>query len=129
MIRFEVLSGKQAGSVWSARRFPVTIGRSRPSNFQAQEDGVWDRHLRIEFDPQSGLVLHPFPDALVSVNDEPVRETVLHNGDIISLGALRLRFSLSDTVQRGLGLRETLTWLGIAAITLAQIFIIYRLLP
>ncbi len=129
MIRFEVLSGTQAGAVWSARRFPVTIGRAKSANFHAEEPGLWDRHVRIEFDPKSGLVMHPFPDALVSVNDEPVQEAILRNGDIISLGGLRLRFSLSDTVQRGLAWREALTWIGIAAITLAQVALIYRLLP
>ena len=59
---------------------------------------------------------------------QPVSRAVLRNGDTIDLGGARLQFWLSDTTQRGLRFREWLTWAGIAAVTLAQVALIYWLI-
>ena len=69
------------------------------------------------------------PEALTSVNGTGVRETVLRNGDIISIGALRLQFWLAETRQLGLGWREWLTWAGIGLVSLAQVALVYWLKP
>ena len=128
MIQLKILSGKKAGTAWVARRFPVRIGRSAAADLQLEEDGVWDQHLRLDFNPAVGLVLTAQPDALASVNGQLVEQTVLRNGDAIDIGSSRMQFWLSETRQAGLRLREGLTWAAIAAISLGQIALIYWLL-
>jgi len=128
MIQLKILSGKKAGTAWVARRFPVRIGRSAAADLQLEEDGVWDQHLRLDFNPAVGLVLTAQPDALASVNGQLVEQTVLRNGDAIEIGSSRMQFWLSETRQAGLRLREGLTWAAIAAISLGQIALIYWLL-
>ena len=128
MVQLKVLSGKQAGTIWVARRFPVRIGRSASSDFHLEEAGVWDEHLQLGFNPAEGIVLNAQPNALAFVNGQPVSQTVLRNGDAIEIGSLKMQFWLSETRQAGLRFREGLTWAGIAAISLSQVGLIYWLL-
>ena len=128
MIQFSILSGKKAGTSWVARRFPVRIGRAAGSDLRIEEPGVWDQHLQVDFILADGFVLSAQANALATVNTQPVQETVLRNGDLIEAGSLKLQFWLSETRQTGLGLRESLTWVAVAAISLAQIALIYWLL-
>ena len=128
MVQLKVLSGKKAGTAWVARRFPVRIGRSSAADLQLEESGVWDQHLQLDFDPVEGIVLSAQPDALATVNGQPVHQTILRNGDTIDIGSLKMQFWLSETRQAELRLREGLTWAGIAAISFGQIGLIYWLL-
>jgi hypothetical protein len=128
MVQLKILSGKKAGAVWTARRFPVRIGRAANAELRLEEEGVWERHLVLQLRRADGFVLTTEPDALATVNGEPIQEAVLRNGDSIEAGALRLQFWLSETRQFGLGFRETLTWVGIALVCLVQVALIYCLL-
>jgi hypothetical protein len=128
MFQLKVLSGKKAGFVWVARRFPVRIGRAAAANLQLEESGVWDQHLQLDLIPGEGIVLSAQPNALASVNGQPVHRTVLRNGDAIDIGSLRMQFWLGEARQAGLRFREGLTWAGIAAISLGQVGLIYWLL-
>jgi pSer/pThr/pTyr-binding forkhead associated (FHA) protein len=129
MVQLRILTGKQAGSTHAARRFPVRIGRSASSHLRAEEDGVWNDHAELHIKPREGFFLQSIGDTLTAVNDRPLQEaTLLRNGDIMQLGALRLQFWLAATRQRPLWLRESLTWLGLALISLSQIALIYLLL-
>ena len=128
MVQLKVLTGKKAGTAWVARRFPVRIGRSSAADLQLEESGVWDQHLQLDFHPAEGIVLSAQPNALATVNGQPVQQALLRNGDAIAIGSMRLQFWLSETRQGGLRIREGLTWAGIAAISLGQICLIYWLL-
>jgi len=128
MVQLKVLSGKKAGTVWVARRFPVRIGRSADADLQLEENGVWDQHLQLDFSLGEGFVLSAQPNALVSVNGQAVRQSLLRNGDAIDIGSIRMQFWLGETRQTGLRFREGLTWAGIAAVTLGQVGLIYWLL-
>lgn len=128
MVQLKILSGKMAGTVWTARRFPVRVGRAASADLRLEEDGVWDQHIVLQFRRTEGFVVTAQADALAAVNGEPVQEAALRNGDSIELGALKLQFWLSETSQSGLGLRETLTWLGIVLVCLGQVALIYWLL-
>jgi len=128
MVQLKVLTGKKAGSAHVARRFPVQIGRSAKAQLQLEEDGVWNEHLRLDFNPGDGFVLSAHEDALATVNTKPFRQTVLRNGDLIQIGSSKLQFWLSETRQFSLGLREWLLWSGIAIISMGQIALIYLLL-
>ena len=128
MVQFRILSGKKAGTVWVARRFPVRIGRAASASLQLEDEGVWEEHLRVDFKPKQGFVLRREPDALATVNDEAIDQTVLKNGDMVGIGALKLQFWLAPVRQRGLWFREWLTWFAITAISLGQVGVIYFLL-
>jgi pSer/pThr/pTyr-binding forkhead associated (FHA) protein len=128
MVQLSILSGKQAGNLWVARRFPIRVGRAAKSDLRLDEPGVWDQHLRILLKPKEGFVLQAEDDALVSVNGAPFRSGLLRNGDLIELGASKLQFWLAERRQRGLGSREVLTWVGIALISLGQVALVYWLL-
>ena len=128
MVQLKVLNGKKAGTVWVSRHFPVRIGRSAGIDFQLEDDGVWDQHFQLDFRPPEGFLLTGHPDARTSINGEPVQRTILRNGDTIEIGAAKIEFSLSESVQGGLRFREWLTWAAIAVISLGQIGVIYLLL-
>lgn len=128
MVQFRILSGKKAGVLWIARRFPVRLGRAPGMELQLEQEGVWDEHLRVSFRPNEGFVLSTVGEALTNVNGEPVQEVLLRNGDIIDAGAAKLQFWLADARVSALRLRETATWAGIAAVFLAQIGLLYWLL-
>ncbi|HEY5911273.1 MAG TPA: FHA domain-containing protein [Verrucomicrobiae bacterium] len=127
MVQLKILSGKQAGATWMARRFPVRIGRAATSDLRLDEDGVWDQHLVLRLKPDEGCVLSTQGEALASVNGEPVQRAVLRNGDRVTAGAAELQFWLAEARQTSLGLREALTWLVIVAVVLAQLALLYWL--
>jgi predicted component of type VI protein secretion system len=127
MIQLDVLSGKQAGSRTVVRHFPFRVGRARENHLRLDDDGVWDQHLAIEFQ-NGGFGLSVAPDALVAVNSEPFQNQNLRNGDTITIGSAKLRFWLAAARQRGLRTRELFVWTLIAAVTAAQIALIYWLI-
>lgn len=120
MIQLQVLSGKQAGDRWIARRFPVRIGRDADNDLRLSDSGIWNRHCDVILDPELGCVLVAQPDALLTVNREPQQNTRLRNGDTIELGGVRLRFWLADPVLRSFHLNEWFVWLLIAGLALGQ---------
>src|SRR5437773_9698275 len=128
MLQLSILSGKTAGTAWVARRFPVRIGRSPSADLRLEEIGVWEEHLQLQFAPAEGFVLETAPNALATVNGQPLQRSVLRNGDLIEIGSVKMQFGLSETRQTGLRLREALTWAAIAGISLGQIALIYWLL-
>lgn len=121
MVQLEVLSGKKAGTAWLARRFPVRIGRSPAAHLRLEEDGVWDKHLELRFDTSKGFVMSVQSRAVATVNNQPVQQALLRNGDSVEIGSARLRFWLSPARQSRLWTRETIAWLALAGVTGLQI--------
>jgi hypothetical protein len=127
MIQFDVLSGRQAGSRTVVRHFPFQVGRAPGNHLQLDDDGVWDRHVALELQ-KGGFHLAVAPGAMVAVNSEPFQNQILRNGDIITVGSAKLQFWLAAARQRGLRWRELFVWTLIAAVTAAQIILIYQLI-
>ena len=127
MARLDILSGNMAGTQWAARHFPVRIGRANSCDLRLEGNGVWENHAQVNLDSTEGYVLQVHPDAIVTVNSQPVQSVRLRNGDSISVGSVQLQFWLSDVQQRGLVLREWLVWMTILAITASQIVLVYQL--
>jgi len=128
MVQFHILSGKQAGARWVARRFPVRVGRGVVNDLRLEEDGVWDQHCELKFDPAEGFILTALAGALLTVNREPADSARLRNGDTIEMGSARLQFWLNEAVRRGQRLREVFVWSLVAAICLVEITLVYWLL-
>ena len=125
--QLHILSGNQAGARLVAGRLPFWMGRSAQDDLRLDDPGVWDRHARLELREGRHAALVASPDATTLVNHQAVQEAVLRNGDLIELGSVCLQFALSPTRHRSLRLRETLTWLGLAALSFGQIALIYWL--
>jgi predicted component of type VI protein secretion system len=128
MIQLNILSGKKAGAQTVARRFPFHIGRATGNELQLDDDGVWDRHLTLEFQREAGFTLTTASNALVSVNSRSVQTSLLRNGDLITLGSVRLQFWLGAARQQGLHAGELFVWTLVIAVTLTQFSLIYWLI-
>lgn len=129
MIQLTVLDGKQNGTAWVARQLPVTVGRGVHDSFRLEDHGVWDRHLEFRLATARRVELLVRPEAPTAIEGVSVSGTTpLANGDVIQLGAVRLRFGLSPTRQRSQRLRELLTWTCLALLSLGQIALVYFLL-
>jgi len=127
MVQLNILSGKKAGTQAVARRFPFRIGRAAGNELQLEDEGVWDRHLELEFSGQKGFTLLTATNALAAVNNEPVQTVMLRNGDVITIGSARLQFWLVAARQRSLRLREAFVWILLVAVTAVQFALIYWL--
>ncbi len=128
MVQLRILTGKSAGTVQVIQRFPCLIGRGAEADLRLEEPGVWERHIQLAFVPGAGISASVLPGALATLNGQALNQEVLHNGDLLQLGSAKLQFWLGQTRQRGLRLRESLTWIGLGLLCLGQIALIYRLL-
>ncbi|HEY3862933.1 MAG TPA: FHA domain-containing protein [Verrucomicrobiae bacterium] len=126
MVQLQLLSGRQIGAVFNLTRLPIRAGRDPGLDLPLEDPGVWQRHFKIDWSGD-GLVLEAEPQALLNLNDAPVERAVLRNGDIITVGALKIRFSLSPMRQSSLAWRERLTWAGLGALCLGQVALVYWL--
>jgi pSer/pThr/pTyr-binding forkhead associated (FHA) protein len=127
MVVLKILAGTRAGTEFSLRKFPFQIGRSSSAQICLPEAGVWDRHLEIALDDSGAFSLRTEKGALAAVNGDPVEQTALKNGDLIEIGALKIRFGLSPTRQQSLTFRELATWCALGLLSLGQIAIVYWL--
>ncbi len=127
MVQLDILSGKKAGSQVVARRFPFQVGRAAGAALVLEEGGVWDQHFELSVRANDGVVLTSSKDSLTLVNGTRYQEARLRSGDLIEAGSVKLRFHLSPNQQRGLVVRESLTWLSLAILCLGQVALIYWL--
>jgi len=127
MVQFDILSGKKAGTRAVACRFPFRIGRAPGNELQFDDDGVWDRHLTVEFNPVSGFSLATASEAIATVNGNRIQTAVLRNGDTITAGSVRIQFWLAAARQGGLRRREYFVWTLLALVTLGQFALLYWL--
>jgi pSer/pThr/pTyr-binding forkhead associated (FHA) protein len=127
VVQLQLLTGDQRGKIFRSAHFPIRAGRAPESDLPLDEPGVWQRHFLIDW-CEEGLVLRSEQDALLSVNDAPAQHALLRNGDIITLGASKIRFSLSPVRQSSLAPREWLTWMALGALCLGQVALVYELI-
>jgi hypothetical protein len=128
MVQLRILSGKMAGEIKIVRHFPFQIGRSTENNLCFDDPGVWDKHLTLGFQKKEGFILEVAPDTFAAVNEQTQKSVRLRNSDIISFGSAKIQFWLAPAQVRGLRAREAAVWLLLAAVTIAQIALVYVLL-
>ena len=127
MVLLRILSDPKADGLQAIRRFPFHVGRAPDNDLCLEAAGIWDYHFMLELRPHEGFTLQTFDQAFAAVNDQPQTSARLRNGDVISFGSAKIQFWLAAPRQRGLHLRELSVWLLIAAVTAAQLVLIYRL--
>lgn len=125
MVHLHILSGKKAGSQTVASRFPFHIGRSAQNDMALEDDGVWDEHLTLNFQKKEGFHLVAASNAIAAVNGTQVDDTILRNGDIITLGSAKIQFWLAPAPQRSLRLRENFVWALLILVTVGQFVLLY----
>ncbi len=128
MVQLRVLNGSRAGTAHAASRFPCTIGRSTGDNLQLVEAGVWENHLQLDLQVSAGFRLCRLGQGRASVNGAEFDELVLHNGDVIELGAVKVQFWLAEVRQSDNRARERLVWIGLGALVLLEVALIRWLL-
>lgn len=94
-----------------------------------QEAGVWDRHAELSLQGGEGFLIRSFGEALLVVNGEAVARARLRGGDLIEVGAARLRFGFTETHQRVFRIRELSSWIAIGLLCLVQLILVYWVLP
>ena len=127
MVQLRILTGKKAGQTVLATHFPWTIGRAQAADLRLEEAGVWERHLEVQLKSNQGFQLHLLPNALAGLNGSIFEDAALRNGDLIELGPVKVQFWLSETRQQNFQGREWLTWIGLGALSIGQIWLIYWL--
>jgi len=124
MVQFKVLSGEKRGAVFTTSSFPWRVGRGKSADLRLEEPGVWDQHLELDLVKAEGFVLTRQGQALATVNGEAFDRRVLRNGDLIEMGALKLRFWLAESRQKGLWLREWVVWGVVILFSLFEVAVI-----
>lgn len=117
-----------AGGLQAVRRFPFHVGRAADNDLRLDAAGIWDYHFILELRTDEGFTLQTFNEAFTAVNDQPQTFARLRNGDIISFGSAKVQFWLAPPGQRGLRVRELAVWAIFAAVTGAQVALIYWLI-
>lgn len=128
MIQLQILTGRLAGREIIVGRFPFLIGRAGDAGLRLEEAGVWERHLSVDFKPREGFEFSSESTALTLVNGVPAASGMLRNGDLIEIGAVRIRFWLAPAAQQSLGWREALTWAALFVLLIGQLGLIRVLL-
>lgn len=127
MIHLQILSGASLGERKVAERFPFLVGRGPANSLVLNDPGVFDQHFEIVFS-NDGFVLKPKGEAVVALNGARTDGGILHNGDVIGAGLAKIQFWLGALPQRGLKLREVMTWGLVFAVGIFQIYLLARLL-
>ncbi len=120
MVQFRVLNGHRGGTAQTVTQFPCTIGRANGDSLQLVEVGVWENHLQLDLQVPEGFRLRRLGHGRASVNGTEFDELILHNGDVIELGAVKVQFWLAEVRQSDNRMRETLVWLGLGALVLVE---------
>jgi len=129
MIQLRILSGKTAGSQTVVRHFPFRIGRADRNDLRLDDAGIWDAHLTLELQRDNKrFTVTVAPDAVATINNQPVQTAPLRNGDVISFGSVKIQFWLDAVKQQDLRFREWFVWMLIAAASISQVILIYWLL-
>jgi diguanylate cyclase (GGDEF)-like protein len=96
-----VLRGADTGLRIPLTKPQVTIGRTLDADLVFQDDRISRRHASISHDPETNTYTLVDLDSTngTYVNDQPVRKTVLEDGNKIFIGGTILKFMLQDEVE------------------------------
>ncbi len=127
MIRLAPADPSLADTETVIRRFPFRIGRSPDNDLSLERPGVWDHHASVELEHRRRPILAAFGQGSVLVNGDPVSRHPLKSGDLVEIGSVRWRVSLTAAKQKSAALPHLAFWLALAALFAAQVFAVHRL--
>ena len=128
-IRLERVDGNTAGNSIESRCFPFTLGQAKSCDLQIVAKGVWDTHLRLDNAGEKGITATPCSDALFIINGVSQGKTVrLKHGDLMGLGAAKLRFWFAPISQVDRQASEALIWVALLLLGMGQVAVIAWLL-
>ena len=87
-----------SGRTYQLREGANVIGRGQDAQFRLPDTGVSRRHLEIRWDGQVALLSDLNSTNGTTVNNAPVQEWQLADGDVIRLGHLRSSFAFTEVV-------------------------------
>lgn len=129
MVELKIISsGKMAGDSQVVRHFPFCVGRAADTHLRLEATGVWDQHLRLDFDPAQGFIATALGEARATVNGWPIQSVILRNGDTLELGSVKLQFWLAAATQSKLLGSKIFIWLALLAVTAAEVALLLWLL-
>ena len=128
LAQLTTLSGSRKQHNLESEHFPVLVGRDAKCGVRLTAKGVWKRHVIIDLGNEGGFVLRPEKNASTLINNEPLKSPRrLRNGDIITVGSVKLQFWLGRPRQRSMEGRELIFWVLLEAMLLAQVWLIWKL--
>jgi hypothetical protein len=117
-----VLSGQKSGTRVRMSRFPFTVGRSE-AGLSLADPGVWDTHFRIELSSGARFILRADEGRIVTIDGADAPATNIPDGATIGCGSVYLRFQLSPTDQRDLGIQNSAVWAVLGLVVLLELAI------
>lgn len=94
-----VIYGQQIGRRFRIKRGEVLIGRSSQAQIQIDHESVSRRHAQVAIGDQEAVVRDLGSTNGTYVNDEPVTERVLRDGDLIKVGRTILKYLSNDNIE------------------------------
>lgn len=94
-----VIYGQSIGRRFRMKRGEVLIGRSSQAQIQIDHESVSRRHAQVTISDQKAVVKDLGSTNGTYVNDEPVTERVLKDGDLIKVGRTILKYLSNNNIE------------------------------
>ena len=92
------LSGPADGSIYPLGRGPITIGSAPGVAVRLEDADVSDFHAQIANTPNGPRIVDLGSRSRVIVDEKAVETHLLHDGDVIAIGAARFRFEAASAI-------------------------------
>ena len=127
MLHLRVVGDSTAGTETVARHFPFRIGRSEESDLRFEQPGVWEEHAAFYLE-DGALKLAGSGQASVRLNGRLLAAAApVRSGDLMEVGAVRIRIGLATAVQREGTITRLLLLAMIAGVSALQIGLFFWL--
>lgn len=95
-----VIYGDDLGKLYSLNVSSAVIGRSAKSDIRVDQESISRNHSKIVNTGKSVLIRDLGSTNGTYINDEPIEEHVLRDGDLIKVGRTIFKFLGADNIER-----------------------------
>jgi hypothetical protein len=127
MFSLTVVNGKQQGQSIQLTKYPFVIGKNQEAQMRLPDVGVWDDHLAIELILGESPTIKRLGEGSININSEPIENSTLRNGDLITIGAAKLRFNSVPAKRKSLLFQNGASWAAMALVVILEIFLVILL--
>ncbi|MCG8568845.1 MAG: FHA domain-containing protein [Spirochaetes bacterium] len=92
----EIIEGDNTGTTFTISNKTITIGRDEGCDFVIKNEFVSSKHCQIVFREDHFTVMDLNSLNKTKINDEIHIQRNLDNGDIITLGPIKMKFNWAD---------------------------------